>query len=48
MPQQQAPFLEGKYGWNFGESGWDIGMNDLQRRDPQTRATTSPNCMISD
>jgi hypothetical protein len=28
MPQQQAPFLEGKYGWNFGESGWDTGMNE--------------------
>ena len=28
MPQQQAPFLEGKYGWNFGESGWNTGMDE--------------------
>lgn len=27
MPQQQAPWLEGKYGWNFGESGWNSGMD---------------------
>lgn len=28
MPQQQSPFLEGKYGWNFGESGWNTGMDE--------------------
>lgn len=27
MPQQQSPFLEGKYGWNYGESGWNSGMD---------------------
>lgn len=27
MPQQQAPWLEGKYGWNFGEGGWNTGMD---------------------
>lgn len=27
MPQQQAPWLEGKYGWNFGEGGWNSGMD---------------------
>lgn len=28
MPQQQSPFLEGKYGWNYGENGWNTGMNE--------------------
>ena len=28
MPQQQSPFLEGKYGWNYGESGWNTGMDE--------------------
>lgn len=28
MPQQQSPFLEGKYGWNFGEGGWNTGMDE--------------------
>lgn len=28
MSQQTAPFLEGKYGWNFGESGWNTGMDE--------------------
>lgn len=28
MPQQQSPFLEGKYGWNFGEAGWNTGMDE--------------------
>lgn len=28
MPQKQSPFLEGKYGWNFGESGWNTGMDE--------------------
>ena len=26
MAQQQSPWLEGKYGWNFGEGGWNTGM----------------------
>lgn len=28
MPQQQSPFLEGKYGWNYGESAWNTGMDE--------------------
>lgn len=28
MPQKIAPFLEGKYGWNLGESGWNSGMDE--------------------
>lgn len=28
MPQQTSPFLEGKYGWNYGESGWNSGMDE--------------------
>ena len=28
MPQQQAPFLEGKYGWPYGSSGWNTGMDE--------------------
>lgn len=28
MTQQTSPFLEGKYGWNFGESGWNSGMDE--------------------
>lgn len=28
MPQQQSPFLEGKYGWNYGENGWNTGMDE--------------------
>lgn len=28
MSQQISPFLEGKYGWNFGESGWNTGMDE--------------------
>lgn len=27
MAQQQSPWLEGSYGWNFGESGWNSGMD---------------------
>lgn len=27
MPQQQSPWLEGAYGWNFGEGGWNTGMD---------------------
>lgn len=25
--QQQSPWLEGAYGWNFGEGGWNTGMD---------------------
>lgn len=28
MSQQQSPWLEGKYGWAFGESGWNSGMDE--------------------
>lgn len=28
MSQQISPFLEGKYGWNYGESGWNIGADE--------------------
>lgn len=28
MPQQISPWLEGAYGWNFGESGWNTGMDN--------------------
>lgn len=28
MTQQTSPFLEGKYGWNYGESGWNTGMDE--------------------
>lgn len=28
MTQQTSPFIEGKYGWNFGESGWNSGMDE--------------------
>lgn len=28
MPQQQSPFLEGKYGWSYGENGWNSGMDE--------------------
>lgn len=27
MAQQLSPWLEGAYGWNFGESGWNTGMD---------------------
>ena len=27
MPQQQSPWLEGAYGWDFGEGGWNTGMD---------------------
>ena len=27
MTQQQSPWLEGAYGWNFGEGGWNTGMD---------------------
>lgn len=28
MSQQTLPFIEGKYGWNLGESGWNGGMDE--------------------
>lgn len=28
MSQQTSPFIEGKYGWNLGESGWNSGMDE--------------------
>jgi hypothetical protein len=28
MAQQTSPFLESKYGWNFGESFWNTGMDE--------------------
>lgn len=27
MAQQQSPWIEGAYGWNFGEGGWNSGMD---------------------
>lgn len=27
MPQQLSPWLEGAYGWSFGEGGWNSGMD---------------------
>jgi hypothetical protein len=27
MAQKQSPWLEGAYGWNFGEGGWNTGMD---------------------
>lgn len=28
MPQKTSPFLEGKWGWNYGESGWNSGADE--------------------
>jgi len=28
MPQKTSPFIQGKYGWTFGESGWHTGMDE--------------------
>lgn len=28
MPQLTSPYLEGKYGWSYGESGWNSGMDE--------------------
>lgn len=28
MPQKTSPFLEGKWGWNYGESGWNTGADE--------------------
>lgn len=28
MTQKTIPFIEGKFGWNYGESGWNSGMDE--------------------
>jgi hypothetical protein len=28
MTQQTSPFLEGKFGWDYGEDGWNTGMDE--------------------
>jgi hypothetical protein len=28
MTQKISPFIEGKYGWEYGESGWNSGMDE--------------------
>lgn len=28
MSQQTSPFVEGKYGWSYGENGWNTGMDE--------------------
>lgn len=28
MTQQTSPFLEGKFGWDLGESNWNLGMDE--------------------
>lgn len=28
MTQQTAPFVEGKFGWDYGESFWNLGMDE--------------------
>jgi hypothetical protein len=28
MTQKTAPFIDGKYGWELGESGWNLGMDE--------------------
>jgi hypothetical protein len=28
MSQQQAPFIETKFGWDVGEGGWNVGMDE--------------------
>lgn len=28
MTQQSSPFIDGKFGWNLGESGWNSGMDE--------------------
>lgn len=28
MPQKTSPFLEGKWGWNYGEDGWNTGADE--------------------
>lgn len=28
MTQKTSPFIDGKYGWELGESGWNLGMDE--------------------
>jgi len=28
MPAKNSPFVEAKYGWGYGEDGWDVGMDE--------------------
>lgn len=28
MSQKTSPFIDGKYGWELGESGWNLGMDE--------------------
>lgn len=28
MTQQSSPFIDAKYGWTYGESGWNVGMDE--------------------
>lgn len=28
MTQQISPFVEGKYGWSYGENGWNVGADE--------------------
>lgn len=28
MPQRTSPFIESKYGWEYGENGWNSGMDE--------------------
>jgi len=28
MPQKTSPYVESKFGWNYGESGWNTGMDE--------------------
>jgi hypothetical protein len=28
MPQKTSPYIEAKFGWNYGESGWNTGMDE--------------------
>lgn len=28
MPQKSSPFIEAKWGWNYGESNWNTGMDE--------------------
>jgi len=28
MVQRTSPFIEAKYGWEYGENGWNVGMDE--------------------
>lgn len=28
MVQRTSPFIEAKYGWDYGENGWNVGMDE--------------------